>query len=172
VLSDLVFESNLVQGNSNVDWFFRQDNISGGNPVNGLRMVNNVGVVDWDGNGTPTNEVLPSVNVGNAWTLTESVKTTNSTLTSEEFGRTVTNAGATSNITYTLPPAIVGRMYRIRNATDAYTITVAPNGSDRISTGAAGNAAVIETRGLLVLECHTAGRWEVTASAGLWSVTS
>jgi hypothetical protein len=181
VLSDLVFDSNFVQGNSNVDWFFRQDNISGGNPVNGLRMINNVGVVDWDGNGTPINEVLPSVNIGNEWTLAESVKTTNSTLTSAEFGRTVTNAGATSNITYTLPPAVVGRMYRIRNATDAYTLTVTPNGSDRIGLAAAGVSTVLPARTILVLECRTAGRWEVTQwtpnlsataapTAGTWAV--
>jgi hypothetical protein len=99
-------------------------------------------------------------------------QTTSATLAAADSGKAISNAGATANITYTLPAAVFGRLYEIRNATDTYTLTVAPNGSDRISTGAAGGVAVIETRGLLMLECHTAGRWEVTASAGLWSVTS
>jgi hypothetical protein len=99
-------------------------------------------------------------------------QTTSATLAVADSGKAISNAGATASITYTLPPAVAGRLYEIRNATDAYTLTVAPNGTDRISTGAAGGVAVIETRGLLVLECHTAGRWEITASSGLYGVAA
>jgi hypothetical protein len=108
----------------------------------------------------------------NSHTVREVVTiTTNANLNTADTGKAITNFGATANITYTLPPAVVGRLYEIRNATDLYTLTVAPNGTDRISTGAAGGVAVIETRGMLVLECQSSGRWDVMASAGLWSVT-
>jgi hypothetical protein len=108
-------------------------------------------------------------------------QTTSATLAAADSGKAISNAGATASITYTLPAAVAGRLYEIRNATDAYTLTVAPNGTDRIGLAAAGVSTVLPARTILVLECQTAGRWEVTQwtpnlsatappTAGTWTV--
>jgi hypothetical protein len=89
-------------------------------------------------------------------------QTTSATLAVADSGKAITNSGATSSITYTLPSAVAGRWYEIRNATDAYTLTVSPNGSDRIGTRPAGDVFVLPARGVVVLECHSASRWEIT----------
>jgi hypothetical protein len=89
-------------------------------------------------------------------------QTTSATLSVADSGKAITNAGATANITYTLPPAVVGRWYEVRNATDTYTLTVAPNGSDRIGAQGAGETIVLPRRGVVVLECQTLSRWEIT----------
>jgi len=91
--------------------------------------------------------------------------TTNQTLTSGDLSKWVTNAGATANRTFILPQATVGAWLVVQNATDAYTLTIDPDGTDRIGTGAAGEVWTLQTRGVVVLECQYSGRWEVTTES-------
>jgi hypothetical protein len=89
-------------------------------------------------------------------------QTTSATLAAADSGKVISNSGATANITYTLPPAVAGRLYEIHNATDAYTLTVTPDGTDRIGLAAAGVSTVLPARTIVVLECHSSSRWTIT----------
>jgi hypothetical protein len=96
--------------------------------------------------------------------------TTNTAISSADSGKRITNNGASANLTWPLPPAVVGRVYEIQNATDAYTLTIDPDGTDRIGTGAAGKYLRLLNRGVVVLECQYSGRWEVTHESALIGV--
>ncbi len=93
--------------------------------------------------------------------------TTNTAVSSADSGNRITNYGASANLTWPLPPAVAGRLYEIHNATDSYTLTVDPDGTDRIGTGAAGKYLRLLNRGIALLECIYAGRWEVKAETAI-----
>jgi hypothetical protein len=95
------------------------------------------------------------------------VVTTNTAILAADSGKRITNAGAVANLTWPLPPAVVGRLYEVQNATDSYTLTIDPDGTDRIGTGAAGKYLRLLNRGITVLECQYAGRWEVTTGTAI-----
>jgi hypothetical protein len=97
-------------------------------------------------------------------------QTTSAILAVADSGKAITNAGATTSITYTLPPAVAGRLYEIRNATDAYTLTVAPNGTDRIKLASPGAPTLLPPRTIVVLECHSSGRWTITTDTRISTV--
>lgn len=93
--------------------------------------------------------------------------TTNTTLLATDSGKAITNNGASASRTWTLPAATVGRLYEIRNDTDAYTLTLQPASGERIGTGAINKFLRLLNRGSLVLVCRFAGRWEVTEDSAI-----
>lgn len=99
--------------------------------------------------------------------LTQVDYTVDTTMTSADIEKVVSNSGATANRTFTLMAATVGRWLVVRNDTNAYTLTLDPAGSEIIHTGGAGKALTMYERGWLTLQCVTAGRWEITEGYGV-----
>lgn len=96
--------------------------------------------------------------------------TTSTAISSADSGKAISNNTATANLTWPLPPAVVGRIYEIRNDTDAYTLTIDPDGTDRIAYGGAGKYLRLLVRGSVVIECRTAGRWELARDVGVQEI--
>jgi hypothetical protein len=87
------------------------------------------------------------------------------------LGQIYTNAGNDSDTHYDLPAAVVG-MSMTFFVTDAFTITVDPNGNDRIiGTSANGDylqgAATIGN--MLALVCVKANEWQTVGKNGTWT---
>lgn len=90
-------------------------------------------------------------------------------------GKTFTNAGASGQVTFSLPAATVGQWYRFRvKATQELRID--PNGTETIalpSTGAqsaAGAYIVADANGEgVMIECTVAGQWDVVHYIGTWT---
>jgi hypothetical protein len=87
------------------------------------------------------------------------------------LGQIYTNAGNDSDTHYDLPAAVVG-MSMTFFVTDAFTITVDPNGNDRIiGTSANGDylqgGAVVGN--MLALVCVKANEWQTVGKNGTWT---
>jgi hypothetical protein len=94
---------------------------------------------------------------------------TSTTLSTGDSGKVIKSTGQTTNVTYTLPAGASDLFYVIHCDSDAYTVTVDPNGSERIANGAAGGVCVLRSRGWIVLQWD-GGRWEITEAAVLYGV--
>ncbi len=94
---------------------------------------------------------------------------TSTTLSTGDSGKAIKSTGQTTNIVYTLPAGASDLFYVIHCDSDAYMVTVDPNGSERIANGAAGGVCVLRSRGWIVLQWD-GGRWEITEAAVLYGV--
>jgi hypothetical protein len=87
------------------------------------------------------------------------------------YGQSYTNEGNDSDTHFDLPAAVVG-MSMSFYVTDAFTITVDPNGTDQIMvvTGTAGDYyqsdAVVGS--MVALACFKAGEWQMVGRIGTW----
>lgn len=111
---------------------------------------------------------------GRALRTTEA-KTAAYTVTTEDVGKTFTNAGAAGQVTFSLPAAAVGLWYRFKVKV-AQELRIDPNGTETIalpSTGAqqaAGAYIVADAAGEgCEIECVAAGVWEVNSYTGTWT---
>lgn len=101
------------------------------------------------------------------------VKTSAYTIPANLSGATFTTEGAGTSVTFTLPAAVPGLVYRFVNGSGASdTTVVARAGSDTIYVGqyaaAAGTISSTEPNEVAEVECHTAGKWVVTRTIGPW----
>lgn len=102
-------------------------------------------------------------------------KTAAYTVTAGENGTGFTNTGAAGQVTFTLPPAVVGLHYYFRVSV-AQELRIDPNGTETISlpsTGvpsAAGAYIVADAIGETVrIVCAVAGSWSVFGYTGTWT---
>ena len=95
----------------------------------------------------------------------------------EDMWATFSNSGATAEVSFTLPSALVGMGFRF-NVQAAYALTIVPASGETIADtdGAQGTAdyeliadAVGES---IELECKVAGDWNVNKFIGTWTITS
>jgi len=103
------------------------------------------------------------------------VKTADYTVALADLGKVLTNTGATGNITFSLPAAVVG--YEVFARVDAaQQLRLDPNGTEQIclpSTGvpgAAGKYLVADALNETVhLRCREAGIWDALSYTGTWT---
>ena len=103
-------------------------------------------------------------------------KTANYTVVANaDNGAIFTNAGATGEITFALPPATVGQRYSFAVGA-AQELRIDPNGTETIalpSSGAqqaAGAYIIADAVGEYVdIVCVVAGAWNVTGYIGTWT---
>ena len=107
--------------------------------------------------------VNPGPGFGDEYSYTDDV-----VLTADQDGAVINNAGAAKAITVTLPAAIAGMEFSIQRIAP-YGISVYPSGSEKISDGGNGVAAVLLSRGLLVVSCSADGSWEVVTDSAVWN---
>ncbi len=102
-------------------------------------------------------------------------KTADYTVTPADIGKTFTNEGATTAVTFGLPAATVGLWYRF-SVQAAQELRIDPDGTETIalpSTGAqsaAGKYITANADGEFVeIQCVVAGSWQVNAYIGTWT---
>ena len=95
----------------------------------------------------------------------------------EDLWVTISNSGALSDVTVSLPNAVIGDGYRF-NVDTAYAIGIKPQDIDTIenpATGAQGSAGVpiySETVGSrIIIECTTDNEWAIKTKTGTWAAT-
>ena len=82
-------------------------------------------------------------------------------------GQPITNIAVGAAVVMNLPASVVGMKYGPFIREDARIMDIAPNGTEIIGAGTAGQKLRLNALGNLVsLECFVAGRWEVTAVQG------
>jgi hypothetical protein len=95
---------------------------------------------------------------------------TNQVLTDADAGKEIKSTNQSANITYTLPTGGGTDLpFRVHCDSDSYTLTLDPNGTERVANGAAGGALVIRSRGRLALRWET-DRWEILGASALYGV--
>lgn len=112
---------------------------------------------------------------GRGYTTIEAKTAAYTVVAGTDNGKTFTNAGATGQITFSMPAATVGQWYRFRvKATQELRID--PNGTETValpSTGAqsaAGKYITADANGEgCMIECTVAGTWDCVSYVGTWT---
>lgn len=86
--------------------------------------------------------------------------TTDQQLIASQDGAVISNLGATSAISVTLPAAVAGMEFGFTRIA-SYPIRVVPSGTNSIGGGAPGDSKLIVARGLTSIACMVSGTWEV-----------
>lgn len=80
-------------------------------------------------------------------------------LTSADAYRPVDNNGAAASRTFTLPAGFSGAWFLFYNASDVYTLSIDPNGTEIIGSAGAGKKITMLARGWLKIVWN-GSRWE------------
>lgn len=115
----------------------------------------------------------------NAYTvITKTQADTPVTVNDYDSGATLTNTGASGQVTFSLPPAVKGLSIRAR-VDAAQELRLDPNGSEQIclpSTGVPGTAgkylSADAVNEVVHLRCIEDGIWDVVSYAGTWTAES
>lgn len=120
-------------------------------------------------------QVRPHVHDNSYTVITKTQADTPVTVNDYDSGATLTNTGASGQVTFSLPPAVKGLNIRAR-VDAAQELRLDPNGTEQIclpSTGVPGAAgkyltadAVNET---VHLRCIETGIWDVVSYTGTWT---
>ena len=104
-----------------------------------------------------------------------SAKTADYTVSASESGKTFTNEGAAGTITFSLPPATKGLVFKFA-VEAAQQLRIDANGTETISLpssgvpGGGGKYLVADAVGETVaLECAKDGSWQVMGYTGTWT---
>lgn len=100
-----------------------------------------------------------------------SAHTANTTITRRDNGALFTNAGASGNVTLTLPPALAGTRFEFMSVVATHDLIVVRAGSDVIGTGAGTTLTLANLGDSAELHCAVDGRWLVRNSAGTAAIS-
>jgi hypothetical protein len=96
---------------------------------------------------------------------------TNQVLTDADAGKEIKSTNQSANIWYTLPTGGGTDLpFLFHCDSDTYTLTLTPNGSERIGYGLATKALTILARGKVGLRWET-DRWEIVLDAAIYEIT-
>lgn len=95
----------------------------------------------------------------------------------EDLWATLSNSGALSGITFSLPTAVIGDGYKF-NIDTAKAVGLKPKDTNTIenpATGAqcAGGVTIYSSvaGSRIVIECKTTGEWEINTKTGMWGIS-
>lgn len=152
-----------VQGDADASWFVSVEDA----PANdGTGNVPSAGMVST----VLTGGIAPPFFSGNhPWKPTNCAD--DYTIAEFDNGHTYTNEGATSAITITLPPAIVGLEYTIVRSveTAGCDVTIQCDGAETINGFDGTLLNDSDEIAEVTLACRINGQWEITNSTGTWT---